>query len=86
MVLALYFNEGMDPRVTPLTEDFLAINPLYFKQTLENKFDPINLSKRCTDVSLTRLTNKSLNFTKGIEAKAGKDGVGQMKSKAWPIF
>lgn len=45
IAVASYFHEGMDSRVTPLTADFSAINPMFFKQILENKFDPINISK-----------------------------------------
>lgn len=37
--------------MTPLTAEFPTINPLYSKQILDNKFDPINISKLCTDVT-----------------------------------
>lgn len=37
--------------MTTLTADFPTINPLYSKQILDNKFDPINISKLCTDVT-----------------------------------
>ena len=73
---ASYFNEGMDSRVTPLTADFPAINPMFFKQILENKFDPINISKLCMDVSLVRPTTKSIELKKGIEINTGEDDAG----------
>lgn len=50
--------------MTPLTADFPAINPLYFKQILDNKFDPINISKLCMDLNLNRPTNKSIKLKK----------------------
>ncbi|MCJ1348635.1 hypothetical protein MMC31_006867 [Peltigera leucophlebia] len=66
----------MDSRVTPLTADFPAIIPLYFKQILENKFDPINISKLCMEVSLVRPTNKSIKLKKGLEITTGEDDAG----------
>lgn len=53
--------------MTTLTADFPTINPLYSKQILDNKFDPINISKLCTDV-----TDEQVNRAKkGLEITTG---------------
>ena len=67
-------SEGTDdPRILPLTSDFPAINQLYFRQILENKFDPINIAKMCSDVTLSKSTKKSINISKGLEVITGED-------------
>lgn len=73
---ASYFNAGKDSRVSPLTADFPTINPMFFKQMLENKFDPINISKLCIDVSLVWLTTKMIQLKKDIEINTGEDDAG----------
>lgn len=76
VVAASYFNEVIDSCVTPLTADFLTINPMFFKQILKNKFDLINISKLCIDVNLVRLTTKSIKLKKSIEINNGKENAG----------
>lgn len=66
----------MDSRVTPLTADFPAINPMFFEQILKNKFDPINISKLCIDPSLIRPTTKSIELKKNIEINTREDNAG----------
>lgn len=73
---ASYFNKGMDSCVTPLTADFPTIKPMFFKQILENKFNSINISKLCMDVSLVQLTTKSIELKKGIEINTREDNAG----------
>lgn len=77
MVAAIsYFNKDIDSHVTLLTVDFPAINPMFFKQILENTFDPINISKLCMDVSLLRPTTKLIKLKKGIEINTGEENSG----------
>ena len=59
--------EGTDPCLLPLIIEYPAINSIYFRQILSNKFDPINISKLCTDVVLIKPTVKRVNLAKGYE-------------------
>ena len=47
-------NEGMDHRLLPLHSRYPIINEIYLRQIMENKFDPINISKLRTDVTAVK--------------------------------
>lgn len=74
MVAAVFcLNKGMDFCVISLTTDFPAIDPMFLKQILKNKFDPINISKLQMYVILVRPTIKSIEPKKSIVINTGKD-------------
>lgn len=77
MVAAVsYFNKKMNSRIISLTADFFAIKPIFFKQILKNKFDPINIFKLCMDISLLQPKIKSIELKKSIKINTGADDAG----------
>lgn len=62
-----------DPRIAPLRKNYPAINTLYFKQILENKFDPLNIAKLCPDIVLVRPSKHTISLGKGIEVETGEE-------------
>lgn len=47
-------DEGKDPQLAPLKVRFSAVKLKYFGQILDNEFDPINISRLCNDVLISR--------------------------------
>lgn len=68
-------SEGMDEILLPLRTEYPMISQTYLPQIAENKFDPVNLSKLCTDVVLTKTATKTINLDKGIEVQTGEEDV-----------
>ena len=71
--MAALRTEGMDPKILPLIELFPTISQTFFKQIMDNKFDPINISKLCTDVSIVKASKKSITIAKGLEIITDED-------------
>ena len=76
--------EGTDPCLLPLIIEYPAINSIYFRQILNNKFDPINISKLCTDVVLIKPTVKRVNLAKGYELIQEEDDASPGDIKGLP--
>lgn len=63
-------DEGTDPRLTPLIARFSAVKVKYLRQILNNKFDPINISRLCNDVTINRTyKSKYVDLGRNIEVK-----------------
>ena len=71
--MAALRTEGTDPKILLLIELFPTINQSFFKQIMDNKFDPINISKLCTDVSIVKTSKKSITIAKGLEIVTDED-------------
>ena len=76
--------EGTDLCLLPLIIEYPAINSIYFRQILNNKFDPINISKLCTDVVLIKPTVKRVNLAKGYELIQKEDDASPGDIKGLP--
>lgn len=56
--------------------EYPMINENYLRQIAENKFDPINFSKLCTDVAPTKKTVRTIDIAKEVQINAGeKDSI-----------
>lgn len=63
-------DEGTDPRLTLLKTCFSAVKVKYFRQILDNKFDPLNISRLYNDVTISRSYKaKYIDLGKNIEVK-----------------
>lgn len=62
-------DEGMEPRFLPLKARFSAVKPKFFRQIFDNDFDPINITRLCNDVSVSRIQSKYIDLGKNLEVK-----------------
>lgn len=67
-----------------LRTEYPMISHTYFRQIAENKFDPVNLSKLCTDVVLAKTATKTINLAKGIEIQTGEKDASVSELKGLP--
>lgn len=64
--------ESNDPCIAFFRKNYPAINTLYFKQILENKFNPLNIAKLCPDIIFTQPSKHTISLGKSIEVETGK--------------
>ena len=76
--------ESMDKILLPLRTEYPMISQTYLRQIAENKFDPINLSKLCTDVVLAKTATKTISLAKGIEIQTGEEDASVTELKGLP--
>ncbi|MCJ1270927.1 hypothetical protein MMC22_010824 [Lobaria immixta] len=65
--------ESMDEILLLLRTEYPMISQTYLRQIAENKFDPINLSKLCTDMVLAKTATKTISLAKGMEIQTGEE-------------
>lgn len=71
----------MDPRLLPLKTRFSALKPKYFRQILDNKFDPVNIIRLCNDVLISRAQSKYIDLGKNLEVKMKDDDASEFDIK-----
>ena len=69
------YTEGMDPRFVSLMNEYPTIKPIWIKQISENTFDPINITKLCTDIDGVQTNSRYVKLGEGLEiATREEDG------------
>ena len=80
-------DQGTDPRLTPLIARFSAVKVKYLRQILNNKFDPINISRLCNDVTINRAYQaKYVDLGKNIEVKMKEDDASEFDIRGLAIL
>ena len=74
----------MDEILLPLRTQYPMISQTYLRQIAENKFDPVNLPKLCTNVVLTKTAIKTISLAKGIEIQTGEEDASAAELKCLP--
>lgn len=62
-------DKGTGPGFLRLKARFSAVKPKFFQQIFDNEFDPINLTRLCNNVLISRAQSKYIDLGKSLEVK-----------------
>ena len=74
----------MNEILLPFCTEYPMISHTYFHQIAENKFDPVNLSKLCTNVILAKTATKTINLAKSIKIQTEEENTSVSELKELP--